>query len=120
MSDSLSWSWVVAALVVPLALATAIAWPLWGRARDSVGSILGAFVVFVFAIGFAGREYIHIQRLTEHCLSTGVICRFSPEPFTRFGIYMFIAMAQACLLFTAGAAIEHRMENRTFSAAWRR
>jgi hypothetical protein len=120
MSDSMSWSWVAAAFVVPLALATGIAWPMWGRTRDSMGSIIGAFVVFVFAIGFAGREYIHIQRLTEQCLSAGVICRFSPEPFTRFGIYMFIAMAQACLLFTVGAAIEHRMENRAFSATWRR
>jgi hypothetical protein len=116
----MSWSWIVAALVVPLALAGALAWPLWGRVRDSMGSILGAFVVFVFAIGFAGREYIHIQRLTEQCLAGGVICRFSPEPFTRFGIYMFIAMAQAFLLFTVGAAIEHRKENRAFSAAWRR
>ena len=68
----------------------------------------------------AGREYIHIQRLTEQCLAAGIICRFSPEPFTRFGIYMFIAMAQAFLLFTVGAAIEHRKENRAFSAAWRR
>ena len=116
----MSWWWLLAALVIPVALAAGIAWPFWGRARGSLGSIVGAFVVFVLAIGFAGREYVHIQRLTEHCLSAGVICRFAPEPFTRFGIYVLIAMAQAFLLFTVGAAIEHRLDNRGFSAEWRR
>jgi hypothetical protein len=116
----MSWSWIVVALVLPFALATGIAWPFWGRSRDSVGSIAGAFVVFVFAIAFVGREYIDVQRLTEQCISAETVCHFHPDPFTRFCIYGFIAMAQTFLLFAVGAAIEGRMENRAFAEEWRR
>jgi hypothetical protein len=116
----MSWSWIVVALVLPTAVATGIAWPFWGRSRDSAGSIAGAFVVFLFAIAFVGREYIHIQQLTEQCIAAETVCRFHPEPFTRFCIYGFIAMAETVLLFAIGAAIEARMENQAFAAEWRR
>jgi hypothetical protein len=120
VSDTVSWYWIVVAVALPLALATGMAWPFWSRSRDSVGSIAGAFVVFVFAIAFVGREYIHIQRLTARCIAAETICRFHPEPFTRFCIYGFIAMAQTFVLFAVGTAIEGRMENRAFAEEWRR
>jgi hypothetical protein len=116
----MSWYWIGVALVLPLALATGVAWPFWGRSRDSLGSIVGAFVIFVFAIAFAGREYVHLQQLTGQCIAAETVCRFYPEPFTSFGIYGFIAMAQVFLLFAVAAAIEGRMENRAFAKEWRR
>jgi hypothetical protein len=116
----MSWSWIAAALGIPFALAFCIAWPLWGRSRDSAGSIAGTFVVFVFAIAFVGREYIHVQRLTGECIAAETVCHFHPEPFTRFFIYGGIAMVQAFLLFAVGAAIEGRMADREFAKEWRR
>ena len=116
----MSWSWIAIALAVPLALATGIAWPFWGRSRDSAGSIGGAFVVFVFAVAFVGREYVHVQRLTAQCITAETVCHFHPEPFTRFCIYGFIAMAQTFLLFAIGAAVEGRAQNKAFAAEWRR
>jgi hypothetical protein len=70
----------------------AVAWPSWGRSRDSLGSIVGTFVNFVFAIAFVGREYIHVQRLTGQCIGAESVCHSYPGPFTRFVIYGFIAM----------------------------
>ncbi len=67
-----------------------------------------------------GREYIHVQRLTGQCIAAESVCHFFPEPFTRFGIYGFIAMAQSFLLFAIGAWIEGRLENRAFAKEWRR
>ena len=112
--------WIATALVLPLALALGIAWPFWGRSRDSLGSIVGTFLIFVFAIAFVGREYIHVQRLTGQCIAAESVCHFFPEPFTRFGIYGFIAMAQSFLLFALGAWIEGRLDNRAFAKEWRR
>jgi hypothetical protein len=120
VSDTMSWSWVAGAMVVPLALAMGIAWPFWGRARDSLGSAIGAGVIFVFAIAFVGREYVQLQQFSSRCLAAELACRVYPEPFTRFCIYGFIAMAQTFALFAVGAAVERRMENRAFAAEWRR
>lgn len=120
MSDTISWYWIVVAILLPLALAMAVAWPFWGRSRDSLGGIVGAFVIFVFAVAFLGREYVHVQRLTGQCLAAETICRFHPEPFTRFCIYGMIAMAQVFILFAVGAWVEGRLENRAFAKEWRR
>jgi hypothetical protein len=116
----MSGYWLGVALVLPLVIALAVAWPFWGRSRDSLGSIAGAFVIFLFVIAFVGREYIHIQRLTNNCLAAETVCRFYPDPFTRFCIYGFIAMTQASVLFGVGGWIEGRLENRAFGKEWRR
>jgi hypothetical protein len=120
VSDTMSWYWIGVALLLPLVLALAVAWPFWGRSRDSLGSIAGAFLIFAFAIAFVGREYIHVQRVTGQCIAAQSVCHFYPEPFTRFGIYGFVAMAQAFLVFAVGAWIEGRLENRAFAEEWRR
>jgi formate hydrogenlyase subunit 3/multisubunit Na+/H+ antiporter MnhD subunit len=120
VSDTISWYWIAVALVLPLMLATALAWPFWGRSRDSLGSIVGAFVIFLFVMALVGREYIHIQRLTVQCIATERICRFHPDPFTRFCLYGFIAMIQASVLFGMGRWREDRLENQAFDKEWRR
>ena len=120
MSDTMSWSWIAAALILPFAPAAGVAWPFWGRSRDSLGSVLGTFVIFVFALAFVAREYVHVQQVIQGCIAAEAVCRFHPEPFTRFCVYGFIALAQAFLLFMAGAAIEGRIENRAFAEQWRR
>jgi hypothetical protein len=120
VSDTMSWSWIGIAVFVPLALSMAVAWPFWGRSRDSLGSIAGTFVIFMLAIAFVGTEYIYVQRVTGDCIAAETVCHFYPEPFTRFGLYGFIAMIQAFVLFAVGAWIEGRIENLAFAAEWRR
>jgi hypothetical protein len=120
VTDAMSWYWVIVAMVLPLSLAVLVAWPFWGRSRDSLGSGVGSVLIFAFAIAFVGREYIHLQQFTGNCLAAERHCRFSPEPFTRFCIYGFIAMAQVGTLFAISGAVEHRMENAAFAKEWQR
>lgn len=120
MVETMSWYSLGAALVLPLAVGILAAWPFWGRSRDSLGSGVGAVLILAFAIGFIGLEYTHLQRFTGDCLAVERACRFQPEPFTRFCIYGFIAMAQVGTLFAISGAVEHRIENAAFSPEWRR
>src|SRR6185295_11972815 len=111
MSDTMSSLWIGIAVVLPMVLALAVAWPLWGRANDSLGSILGTFVVFAFGVAFVERELVHLQQLTYRCIALETVCRFYPLPFTRFFIYGIIAMTQAFVLFAVGSAVEDRIRN---------
>jgi len=120
MIDTMSSYWVLAALILPLAAGVLVAWPFWGRSRDSLGSGVGSVLILAFALAFIGREYTHLQQFTGDCLATEKACGFSPEPFTRFCIYGFIAMAQVGTLFAISGAVEHRIENASFSSEWRR
>jgi len=116
----MSWYSVAVALVLPIGLAVLVAWPFWGRSRDSLGSGVGSVLILAFAVAFIGREYTHLQQFTGDCLATEQACSFNPEPFTRFGIYVFIAMAQVGTLFAISGAVEHRIENASFAKEWRR
>jgi hypothetical protein len=121
VSDTMSWFWIGLAIVLPLVLGIGIAWPFWRKpSRDPVGTVLGAFVVVAFGVAFVGREFIHVQRLTNRCLAAETACRFFPEPFTRFFIYTAIAMAQVFVLFIVGSAVEDRIRSRAFASEWRR
>jgi len=120
VSDTMSWFWIGLAIVLPFAVGLAIAWPFWRKpSRDPVGTVLGAFVVVASGVALVGREFIHVQRLTNHCLAAETVWRFFPEPFTRFFIYIAIAMAQVFVLFMIGWGIENRIRSRAFAAEWR-
>jgi hypothetical protein len=120
MTDVMPWSRIAGGFLVPSAIGLAIALPFWlWKANDSVGSILGAGAVFIGCLAFIGREYIHVQRVTNTCLEAGKVCSFEPEPFTRFCIYGFIALAQAFGLFVLGLSIEERMRQRAYGSEWR-
>jgi hypothetical protein len=121
MNDVLDWRWIAASAAVPIASALAAAWPFWRRSsRDPIGSVAGAFVAFVFALAFVGRESIHVQRLTQHCLTLEVPCRFVPEPYERFFLYIGIAMVQAALIFMVGARVENKRQESAVAPEWRR
>lgn len=120
MANTMSWYWIGVALVLPFGLAILVAWPFWGRSRDSLGSGVGSLLILAFAVGFIGREYIHLQQFTGECIAAEKACSFYPEPFTRFCIYAFIAMAQVGALFAVSGTVEHRIENAAFAKEWRR
>ena len=120
MADTMSWSWIGIALILPFGIGLLIAWPFWGRSRDSLGGAVASIFILGFTLAFVGREYVHVQRLTQACIAAETRCVFSPEPFTRFGIYALIGMLQVGAVFAIGAAVEHRIENASFAREWRR
>ena len=116
----MSWFSIAVALLLPFGIAVLVAWPFWGRSRDSLGSGVGSLLILAFAVGFIAREYVHLQQFTGACIVAEKACSFHPEPFTRFCIYAFIGMAQVGALFGVSGAVERRIENARFAKEWRR
>jgi hypothetical protein len=115
----MSWYWIAVALTIPLIAALIIALPCWWKFDPIIGNALGAGVVFVGAIALVSREYVEIQRATMLCLHAGIICSFSPEPFTRFAIYGLIGLLQASAVFVVGLKIEEYRRQRSYAREWR-
>jgi hypothetical protein len=113
-----SWFWITIALTVPTLAATIVAVPFWIKVDPVIGNALGAGVIFAAMIALIGREYIEIQRVTMRCLQAGIICSFSPEPFTRFAIYGLIGLVEACALFGVSVGVEERMRRQSFAPEW--
>ena len=113
MRDSLNISWIVVAAIVPLGVAILAARPLWlKRVSDEVGTMAGAAIVLAFSIGRIAREFGHVLTVSTACLELQVVCRFVPEPFTRYAIYAGIGMAQVFALFLIGLSVEERLRRR--------
>lgn len=105
--------WLVAAAVVPLLAGLLLALPFWiKRVKDEIGSVVGALVVFACVVGFIGREYVEIERVSANCVAKQIGCRFFPAHFTRYAIYGGIGMAQVFVLFIVGLSIEERLRRR--------
>jgi hypothetical protein len=106
-------TWVGIAAVLPVIAGVVVAFPLWwARVRDEMGTIAGAGVVLLFAVFFIAREFGEVQGTFARCIAAGRLCRFTPEPFTRYAIYAGIAMLQVFLLFVLGLQVEERLRRR--------
>ena len=114
----MSWAWIAIAVTVPTLLALILAVPLWLKFDPIVGNAIGAGVIFIGVIALISREYVEIQRQTMRCLELGRVCSFSPEPFTRFGIYGLIGLAEACALFVLSLVVEERRRRRSYDPQW--
>jgi hypothetical protein len=120
----MDWRWVMLALVLPTILGVLVALPVWWKGKEPiVGGMLGLFPVAVATVAFIGREYIELERFNQECrrlLDSNIICRqASPEAFTRFGIYCFIGLLQAVVLFSLSLWVEGRRQRRAFAEGWR-
>jgi hypothetical protein len=121
MTDTISVPWLAFAAVMPMPVALGVAWPFWRRVtRDPVGTLAGCSVVLGFAVAMVGREMIHLQGLTAQCVSLEIACSYHPEPFTRFFMYISIAMVQVFALFVIGWQIENRLRQGEVAPEWRR
>ena len=63
---------------------------------------------------------IHVERITPQCLALELAYRFTPEPYTRFFLYVGVAMVQTFALFLIGARIEDRRRESEVATQWRR
>jgi hypothetical protein len=103
-------TWIGVAIVLPLMLGALIAWPFWlKRARDDIGSIIGAGVIFAFVVFFIAREYGEVEAITRGCIAENIGCRFRPQPFVRYAIYAAIGTGQVFALFLTGLAVDERL-----------
>ena len=115
----MDWYWITVALTIPLIAALIVALPCWWKFDPIIGNALAAGLIFVGVIVLVSREYIEIQRATMRCLQAGIICSFSPEPFTRFAIYGLIGLLQAAAVFALGLKIEEWRRQRSYAKEWR-
>lgn len=88
--------------------------------KDPVGGVVGAFVTLGFAVAFIGREFVHVQRTTQTCVQLELACHFTPEPYTRFFLYVGIGMCQAIILFMVGARFDDARREAAVAPEWRR
>jgi hypothetical protein len=120
----MDWRWIALALTVPTILGMLVAAPVWWKGKEPiVGGMLALFPIAVAMVAFIGREYIELERFNQNCrllLERSVICRApSPEAFTRFGIYCFVGLLEAVILFSLSLWVEGRRQRREFAEGWR-
>jgi hypothetical protein len=116
-----SWYWIAVSAVGPVLLGLLIAWPLWRNNQGTLGSTIGASIIFICGAALIGREYMELERLTEACVeATGFECIFDPAPFTRFAAYASIALVQVFALFLIGVRFEERRRRMDYAPEWRR
>jgi len=113
MNVPMHWSWVLLAATAPLFVGALVAWPFWRmRVKDEMGTIAGVAVVMIFAVFFISREFGEVLAAQAKCQAEGHLCRFSPEPFTRYAMYAGVAMLHVFLLFMLGLTIEERIRRK--------
>jgi hypothetical protein len=117
--DGLNWSWIGFAAIVPAPAALLAAWLLWRGEQVVLGNLAGTAILFGSAIALIFRERIELDHLMQRCLDAGYVCLPRPAPFTRFAIYAFIALVEACALFYLSLIFEERHRRRGYSPEWR-
>ena len=114
-----SWFWIALAATVPPAIAFLLSIPFWRKGQSTFGSIVGTVVLFGSAMGLILREYVELDRLTQHCLENGVVCWPEPSAFTRFAIYACIGLIEVFALFSLSLVMEERRRRREYAPEWR-
>jgi hypothetical protein len=116
---SLNWFWIGVAAIAPAPVALLAAWALWRSEQMILGNLAGTVVLFATAIALILRERVEIDRLMQRCLDDGFVCLPYPTAFTRFAIYAFIALGEACALFYLSLIVEERHRRRGYAPEWR-
>ena len=115
----LSWSWIALELTVPTVLAGLIAYPVWLKGQPILGNLAGTAVIFAAAVGLIMREHIELDRIVQACLDRSVTCFPSPDAFTRYAVYAFVALFEIMALFTVSLKVETRIRRRGYAPEWR-
>lgn len=84
-----------------------------------LGNIAGTVVIFGAATAMIMRESVELQRLTQACLDTGLVCWPEPSAFMRYAIYAVIGLIEVCALFTFSLEVEARIRDRAYAPEWR-
>ena len=115
----LNWFWILFALLVPLLVAGAVAYPIWRTGQLILGNIAGSAVIFATSVALIMREHVELDRIVQDCLDRAVTCWPQPSAFTRFAIYAFIGLFQVIVLFTVSVKVETALRRRHYDPEWR-
>ena len=115
----LNWHWITLGATVPFIVALILAIPLWMKGQMTFGTIVGAGVIFVAAIGLILREHVELDALVQKCFEDGGVCFPTPAAFTRFATYGFVALFDVILLFCVSMFVEERVRRRDYAPEWR-
>ena len=116
---SLSWFWIVFAVVVPGALAVLVAWPIWKSGQAILGNVAGTVIIMGAAMALIMREHVVLDRVVQACLDQGTTCWPEPSAFTRYAIYACIGLAEVMALFLVSLKVEHALRRRGYAPEWR-
>jgi hypothetical protein len=117
--NGFNWSWITLASTVPFLVGLVLAVPFWVKRQMTFGTVVGAGVIFAFAIGLILREHVELDAIIQKCFEDGTVCFPTPTAFTRFATYSFIALFEVMALFWLSMVVEHRVRNRDYSPEWR-
>jgi hypothetical protein len=116
----MNWSRIALASIVPLAPAVPIAWLCWRRKQFIIGNAVGAGILFMSAVLFAGADYVDFLRYRLWCKATQAMCAPShPSDFMKLSAYAVVGFVHVMALFLLSAAIEDRARRRDYDAKWR-
>ena len=116
---TLSWFWIVVAVVVPSALAVLVAWPIWRSGQAILGNVAGTLIIMATAMALIMREHVVLDRVVQACLEQGTTCWPEPSAFTRYAIYAFIGLAEVIALFLVSLKVEAYFRRRDYAPEWR-
>jgi hypothetical protein len=115
----MNWFWILAALLIPMAVAVVLALPFWLNDAPLAGNVIGIGLIAIAAIASIVREQSDIQKALLKCAAAGKPCIVQPAPFTRFAVYGCLAMFDVAVLFVLSLWIEERRRRRLLAPEWR-
>ena len=118
--QGLNWYWIAVELTVAPLMGLLVTLPFWRKAEMIFGNIIGAGVIFTWAITLIFREYVEVDRAVQACLDAGTTCWPEPSAFARFAIYACIGLAEVFVLFAVSLTVERRIRSRDYAPEWRR
>ncbi len=117
--NGLSWYWITLELTAAPAVGFLVALPLWYTEQPILGNVAGTVVLFGSAFGLIFREHVQITAVVNACIDAGMPCFPTPDAFTRYAVYAFIALFEVIGLFLFSLRVERKIRNRGYDPQWR-
>ena len=117
--NGLNWFWIAVEATAAPVVGLLVALPLWIKDQPILGNVFGTVVIFGTAFSLIMREHIQIEKMVNACLDAGVPCFPTPDAFTRFAVYAFIALFEVIALFLYSLRVERKRRNRGYDPQWR-
>jgi hypothetical protein len=100
-----NWSRIAIAAVLPVFLALPVAWAFWRKKQAIIGNAVGAGILFMSAVLFAGADYVEFLRYRLGCKMAHLGCPLSvPSDFMKLSAYGIVAFIHPGDTFRALAA----------------
>ena len=88
----LNWYWIAIEATAAPIVGLLVALPLWYKSQPILGNVAGTVVIFGSAFALIFREHVQLTAMVIACIDAGVPCFPTPDAFTRYAVYAFIAL----------------------------